>query len=78
MITIQVSTFTLATLLDGKFSLCAVEAIAEYLNEIELETPLAVGDIYLMFSEVTTEEAQEDEGSIIAYLPNNKALVRND
>ena len=77
MITIQVSTFTLCSLLGNKFSGCAVEAIVEYLNEIELENPLTVGDIYLMFSEVTEGEAKEDEEAIVKYLPNDKVLVRN-
>lgn len=78
MVTVQLSTMTLYQLLDGKFSLYAVEAIAEWLNENDaaLEFVPTVGDIYIMFSEV--EEGEEEDDAVVARLPNGKVLILND
>ena len=75
MITVQVSTMALFQLLDGKFSVCAVEAIKEWLDEIALDFVPTVGDIYIMFSEV--EEGEEEGDEIVARLPNGKVLTYN-
>ena len=75
MITVQVSTMVLFQLLDGKFSVCAVEAIKEWLDENALDFVPTVGDIYIMFSEV--EEGEEEGDEIVARLPNGKVLTRN-
>lgn len=77
MITVQLSTMTLCQLLDGKFSLCAIDAIAEWLDEngAALESVPTVGDIYIMFSEV--EEGEEEGDTIVAHLPNGKVLTCN-
>ena len=56
MITVQVSTMVLFQLLDGEFSVCAVEAIKKWLDENALDFVPTVGDIYLMFSEVEEGE----------------------
>lgn len=78
MITVQLSTMTLCRLLDGKFSLCAVEAIAEWLDEngAAPEFVPTVDDIYIMFSEV--EEGEEEDDRVVAHLPNGKVLTLND
>ena len=76
MITVQVSTMVLFQLLDGKFSVCAVEAIKEWLDENALDFVPTVGDIYIMFSEV--EEGEEEGDEIVARLPNGKVLTLND
>ena len=76
MITVQVSTMVLFQLLDGKFSVCAVEAIKEWLDENALDFVPTVGDIYIMFSEV--EEGEEESDTVVARLPNGKVLTRND
>ena len=75
MITVQVSTMALFQLLDGKFSVCAVEAIKEWLDESALDFVPTVGDIYIMFSEV--EEGEEEGDEIVARLPNGKVLTYN-
>lgn len=75
MITVQVPTMVLFQLLDGKFSVCAVEAIKEWLDENALDFVPTVGDIYIMFSEV--EEGEEEGDEIVARLPNGKVLTRN-
>lgn len=77
MVTVQVSTMTLCQLLDGKFSVCAVEAIAEWLdeNKSSLDFIPSIGDIYIMFSEV--EEGEEKGDEIVARLPNGKVLTCN-
>lgn len=78
MITVQLSAMTLCQLLDGKFSLCAVEAIAEWLDEngATPEFVPTVDDIYIMFSEV--EEGEEEDDTVVARLPNGKVLTLND
>ena len=76
MITVQVSTMALFQLLDGKFSVCAVEAIREWLNDNALDFVPTVGDIYIMFSEV--EEGEEEDDTVVARLPNGKVLTLND
>ena len=75
MITVQVSTMALFQLLDGKFSICAVEAIKEWLDENALDFVPMVGDIYVMFSEV--EEGEEEDDAIVTRLPNGKVLTLN-
>ena len=75
MITVQVSTMDLFQLLDGKFSVCAVEAIRKWLDENDIDFVPTVGDIYIMFSEV--EEGEEEGDEIVARLPNGKVLTRN-
>lgn len=71
MVTVQVSTMTLCQLLDGKFSMCAVEVIAEWLdeNKSSLDFIPTIGDIYIMFSEV------EEGDKVVAHLPNGKVLT---
>lgn len=75
MITVQLSTMTLCQLLDGKFSMCAVEAIKEWLDENALDFVPTIGDIYIIFSEV--EEGEEEGDEIVARLPNGKVLICN-
>lgn len=77
MVTIQLSAMTLCRLLDGKFSLCAVEAIADWFDEngAALDFVPTVSDIYIMFSEV--EEGEEEGDTIVAHLPNGKVLTCN-
>ena len=75
MITVQVSTMALFQLLDGKFSICAVEAIKEWLDENALDFVPTVGDIYVMFSEI--EEGEEEDDAIVTRLPNGKVLTLN-
>ena len=76
MITVQLSTLTLCQLLDGKFSMCAVEAIKEWLDENVFDFVPTVSDIYIMFSEA--EEGEEEDDTVVAHLPNGKVLTLND
>ena len=75
MITVRVPTMVLFQLLDGKFSMCAIEAIEELLDENVLDFIPTVDDIYIMFSEI--EEGEEESDTIVTRLPNGKVLTYN-